>query len=270
MFAKRFSTALLFLTAASSAWCAPYFYADFGAQTYTLRSTMTFTRNAPTENFNPSEPVGSDNRQLTYQDTNFDVYTGYTAVMGLGYKMGMGSTSLTFEGGVSNQITEFDEYETAQKVTDSSDNLTYPIYNSQPSLQAPAWGSILLGYNFSARYTLSFGYSVEYTRLTLPYTFASHDFLLDGYADTAQNYLITRTFTKDTSYSKFVAISEYELSPQTSVRLDVSWIPTQKTSFSSPFTGTETQAPNNLTGDLTLDASLRKASTTLGFLYKFK
>ena len=270
MFAKRFSTALLFLTAASSAWCAPYFYADTGAQTYTLRSTMTFTRNASTENPNPSEPVGNGSRQLTYQYTNFDVYTGYTAVMGLGFKMGMGPASLIVEGGVSNQITEFDEYETAQKVTDSSDGVTYPIYNSQPSLEAPAWGSVLLGYNFSARYSLSFGYSVEYTKLTLPYTFASHDFLYDGYADTAQNYQISRTFTKDVSYSKFVAISEYELTPQTSVRLDVSWIPTQKTAFSSAFTGTETQAPNNLTGDLTLDTSLRKASTTVGFLYKFK
>jgi hypothetical protein len=190
--------------------------------------------------------------------------------MGLGYKMGMGAASLTFEGGVSNQISEFDEYETAQKVTISSDGQTYPLYNSQPDLQAPAWGTILLGYNFSARYSLSFGYSVEYTKLTLPYTFASHDFLYDGYADTAPNYLISRTFTKDTSYSKFVAISEYDISPQTSVRLDVSWIPTQKTSFSSAFTGTETEAPNNLTGDLTLDASLRKVATTLGFSYKFK
>ena len=270
MFAKRFTTAFLFLVAASSAWCSPYFFTGLGAQTYNIRSTMTFTRTAATESPTPSDPVGTSTRELTYQETNFDVYSGVSASMGLGVQMGMGGASLILEAGTSNQVTEFDEYQTSQQVTDTSTGVTYPIYNSQPSVETPIWGTVMLGYNFSARYSLNVGYSVEYSKITLPYTFASHDFLFDGYADTAASYLVSRTFSKDESYSKVVVTSVYDLSPQTSVRLDVSWIPTQKTSFSSPFTGSETTAPQNLNGDLTLDASLRKASTYLGVQYKFK
>ena len=199
---------LLFLAFCSTAFASSYFYVEVGPQTYNLRSTIQYTRTAPEEQEDPNNPVFSlVSRSLEYNITDYNVYTGYGAVIGFGYKFDMGAYSLGFEGNASNKVSSFDSHQVAHSITstDTEGTVTkYPLFSTNPSVDAPFTGALYLGYKYSQRFGVSLGYGTEYTSVTVDYVFASHNPLFDGYQDVAANYLISKKVVSDDSFSKVI------------------------------------------------------------------